>query len=78
MADNAIIVTYIDIDDAELRKFAIDNTSRKAKEVLGIFMDTDGIVKMDAQFYEWFKSTFVAIYKIDEEGITPSGYLDFE
>ena len=78
MADNATTINYITIENDVLCKFVIENTSNRAKEVLGIFIDTDGTVKMDLQYHEWFCRTFEAIKEISDDKITPSGYLDFE
>ena len=69
-------IVYRDIDDKSLISFCLNNLTNRAKFVLGIFVDTDGVVKIEKERYP----ELVAFYL--EAGAVSNGKfnlkLDFE
>ena len=74
MKDN--LVLYRDIFDEGLITFCINNLSPYAKIVLGVFIDTDGKVKVDQKQYAYLVQLYLEVGSQTNGEF--NGILDFD
>jgi hypothetical protein len=68
-------IKYRDLEDDGLISFCTNNLSPNALVVLGVFIDTDGTVKVDAEQYTYLVTLYLEVGA--QTGGKFEGVLDF-
>jgi hypothetical protein len=68
-------ITYRDIDEADLIKFCENNLTDNARLVIGVFLDTDGVWKVDGSNYAYLVKCFFEAQMISKGKL--NGKVDF-